>query len=214
MSDQAKTTSDVIRLRNVRLSFAKIFTPRTFPADENEKQPAPRYEASFLLDPSDEEHQEMIEELCEHALGVIKAKHNGKVPKDIDLCFGYSDGEFIKVGPNKYRNKPKEYDGYEGMLYVSASNRDQPKLVGRTKGKDGKFEPVEEGDGLLYSGAYVNATITLWAQDNQYGKRVNANLRAIQFVKHGDAFGVAPVDAEEEFDEVEIPEDETEGWDD
>jgi hypothetical protein len=207
MSDAPKTTSDVIRLPNVRLSFAKLFKPRAFAEGQE-----PRYEGSFLLDPSDEAHQAVIDEICEKALGVIKAKHNGKVPKGIDMCFGYSDGDAVTVGPNEYRNKPKEYDGYEGMFYISSSNKEPPKLVGRTKDKNGKFTPVEEKDNLLYSGAYVNATITLWAQDNDYGKRVNANLRAVQFVNHGEAFGVAPVDAEDEFDEVEVEEDA--GWDD
>lgn len=208
MSDKPKTTSDVIRLTNVRLSFAKLFKARAFEEGQDE-----RFEGAFLLDPSDEKHQELIDDICAKALQVIKAKHSGKVPKDIDLCFGYADGDPIEVGGVKYRNKPKEYDGYAGMFYITSSNKEQPKLVGRHKGKDGKFEKVEESDGLLYSGAYVNATITLWAQDNKFGKRVNANLRAVQFVNHGEAFGVAPVDAEDEFDEVEIPEDDA-PWDD
>jgi hypothetical protein len=73
---------------------------------------------------------------------------------------------------------------------------------------------LAEDDGVLYSGCYVNMTVTLWTQDNEYGKRVNANLRAVQFVKDGEAFGVAPVDAEEEFDEVEIEDDEGgDNWD-
>ena len=38
---------------------------------------------------------------------------------------------------------------------------------------------------------------------NEFGKRINANLRAVQFVKDGEAFGVKPVDAEDEFDVLE-----------
>ncbi len=203
------TTSEKIQLKNVRLSFARLFVPKAF----REGQKA-RYEASFLLDPSNEEHQEQIETLQRAALGVIKAKHNGKVPKALDLCFGYADGDPIKVGPNKYTNKPKEYDGYEGMLAVSSANTTQPKVVGRKRDPDtGKFEVVTEESGEVYSGCYVNATITLWAQDNEFGKRVNANLRAVQYVSKGDAFGVAPVDADDEFDEVQVDDEENNDWD-
>lgn len=205
MTDQKSngTTSVKIHLKNVRLSFARLYTPKAFREGQKE-----RFEGSFLLDPSNEEHQEQIEILQSEALGVIKAKHNGKVPKALDLCFGYADGDHIQVGPNKYSGKPKEYDGYEGMFSVSASNTTQPKVVGRVRDPNtGKFEVLED-DGTVYSGCYVNATITLWAQDNEYGKRVNANLRAVQFVRNGAAFGVAPVDADDEFDEVQVDDDE------
>jgi len=29
----------------------------------------------------------------------------------------------------------------------------------------------------------------LWAQNNQYGKRINAQLDGVQFVRDGDPFG-------------------------
>ena len=48
----------------------------------------------------------------------------------------------------------------------------------------------------IYSGCMVNMVVQLWAQDHpEYGKRINANLKAIQFFEHGPAFsGAAPVD--------------------
>jgi len=48
--------------------------------------------------------------------------------------------------------------------------------------------PVVEADGVIYSGCYVNAIIDLWAQDNQFGKRINATLLGVQFAYDGDAF--------------------------
>lgn len=199
MSSNA-TTSQKITLHNVRLSFARLFTPKAFREGQKE-----RFEGSFLLDPSSPVHQKDIKNIQAAALGVIKAKFNGKIPKGLDLCFGYADGDPITVGPNKYTNKPKEYDGYEGMVFLSSANTTAPKVVlGQRDPQTGKFEQVSEESGIVYSGCYVNATITLWAQDNEYGKRVNANLRAVQFVRDGEAFGVAPVNADEEFDEVEV----------
>ncbi len=43
-------------------------------------------------------------------------------------------------------------------------------------------------DGKPYAGCYVNASIDIWAQDSQYGKRVNAGLRGVQFIRDGDKF--------------------------
>jgi len=197
------TTSEKIQLKGVRLSFARLFTPKAFREGQKE-----RFEGSFLLDPSDTAHQAQLETIKKAALGVIKAKFNGKIPKGLDLCFGYADGDPIEVGPNKYTNKPKEYDGYEGMVFLTSANTTKPKVVmGQRDPQTGKFEQVSEESGIVYSGCYVNATITLWAQDNEYGKRVNANLRAVQFVRDGEAFGVAPVNADDEFDEVEVSDD-------
>ena len=34
----------------------------------------------------------------------------------------------------------------------------------------------------------MNAILDIWAQDNQYGKKVNAQLQGVQFFKDGDAF--------------------------
>lgn len=42
---------------------------------------------------------------------------------------------------------------------------------------------------MLYSGAYVNVIFEIYAQDNKFGKRVNAQLKGIMFSKKGEALG-------------------------
>jgi hypothetical protein len=197
-------TSEKIRIENGRLSFARLFKPKAFREGQD-----PRFEGSILLDPSDKKHAAKIDEICERAHEILAEHYNGKIPKGIKLCFGYADGSPVTVGGKKYNSEEKDYDGYEGMFYLSSANKTKPKTVHRNPRVE-----LAEDDGVLYSGCYVNMTVTLWTQDNEYGKRVNANLRAVQFVKDGEAFGVAPVDAEEEFDEVEIEDDEGgDNWD-
>ena len=91
-----------------------------------------------------------------------------------------------------------KYDGYAGMFYLAASNKVRPTVVNRRR------EPVQEGDQQApYSGCYVYGSITLWLQNNSYGKKINANLRAVQFEKDGEAFGMKPVNAEDEFEPLE-----------
>jgi hypothetical protein len=49
--------------------------------------------------------------------------------------------------------------------------------------------PIAEGDNVVYAGCYVNGIVSLWAQNNQYGKRINAQLDGVQFVRDGEPFG-------------------------
>jgi Protein of unknown function (DUF2815) len=66
-------------------------------------------------------------------------------------------------------------------------------------------QPVVEGDKEApYSGCFLNTNITLWTQDNTFGKAIRANLRIVQFAKDGPAFsGAAPARAEDELEALE-----------
>ena len=176
-------TSEVIKLENVRLSYARVFTARPF-----EEGQTPRFEASFLFDPSNADHAAKIKEIKIAARDLmVEAFGANFSPRDLrGVCFG--DGD----------KKDKVPDGYVGMFYLNSANTTRPAVANR------RGEPVVEGDPQApYSGCYVNATITLWAQNNRFGKRINGNLRGVQFVKDGESFGQAPASAESEFDALE-----------
>lgn len=167
-------TSDVIKLKNVRLSFARLWKPKAFQDGQD-----PRFEATFLLDPTNATHAATINEIKAAASKMIK--ESGLDARSFKLCFGRGD--------------EKPYDGWAGMVYLASNNKTRPTVVDRNR------NPVAEGDAQApYSGCYVNASITLWLQNNQYGKRINANLRAVQFSEKGEAFGVQAARAEEEFE--------------
>jgi hypothetical protein len=165
-----------ILLKNVRLSFPQIWTPKSFAPGQD-----PRFNANFLLDKA--ENADQIKKLKEAIEKVAAEKWKGKKPGGLKICLG--DGE------------EKDYDGYADAMFVSASTKVRPVIV------DQKKNPLAEEDGKPYAGCYVNAAISLWAQDNQWGKRVNATLDAIQFVKEGEPFGGKKVTADifEEEDE-------------
>jgi hypothetical protein len=173
------STSNPIKLTNVRLSFPRLFTPKSFQPGQDA-----RFEASFLLDPANKEHATILASLKTEMNRLLKEKFGDTIPKGIKTC--------VKNGDDH------DYDGYAGMKVLASSNKTRPAVVNRNR------VPVVEGEKQApYAGCYVNATITLWVQDNQFGKRVNSNLRAVQFVRDGEAFGVKPVDAEEEFEALE-----------
>ena len=169
-------TTEKILLPKVRLSFPHLYTPKAFAPGQD-----PRFQATFLLDPANAEHKPVIDKI-KSEIGRIQ-KEAG-LSGDVKYCMG--------------NGHKKAYEGYAGMVYLSTSNTVRPTVVNRAKA------PVAEGDRQApYAGCYVNATVTLWTQKNQYGQRVNANLRAVQFVKDGAGFGRAPVDADEEFEALE-----------
>jgi hypothetical protein len=174
-------TSDVISLPFARLSFPRLTKAKAFEEGQD-----PRYEASFLLDPTHKGHAKVIAEIRKVAAEVAKEHWNGKVPKDLKPCFG-DDGH------------GKEYDGYEGMFVISTNKKESD---GRPLVVDSEGNPVQPGDSEFpYAGCYVLGTISLWTNEHaKGGKRVQANLRGIKFLKDGAAFsGVAPVDADNEF---------------
>ena len=173
-------TSDVIKMKNVRVSFIDaLWTPKAFTEGATAK-----HSATFLLDPNDPEQKAQIDNIVSIAERLKKEKKWGK-QRLTGVCYGYADD-------NGY-----SYEGWQGMFYVKASNQRHP-LVVDNKGRD-----ITEEDGTLYAGCYVHANVTLWTQDNQWGKRINANLRGVMFVKEGDAFaGHTKLEATDEFDEI------------
>ncbi len=61
-------------------------------------------------------------------------------------------------------------------------------------------------DGKPYSGCYVNGIVDIWAQDNGFGRRLNATLKGVQFVKDGDAFSGGTAVSADAFDDLGVDE--------
>lgn len=94
-------------------------------------------------------------------------------------------------------------DEMEGMWTISAREGKKRPIL-----RDRKNETVEtaEADTVFYGGCYGNISISLWFMSNKFGKRVNANLRMVQFVKDGEPFGnsrITEEDADDVFDEMD-----------
>lgn len=184
MSEKA-VTSDIIKLTDVRLSFARLHKAKAFQEGQE-----PRFEATFLLDPSNEVHKAQIAAIKDAGKKLAIAKW-GEAPDDLTLSYGFADNN----------PKKKKYDGYEGMFYISAANTTKPTVIGRNK-TNGLWVQLGENDKESpYSGCYVNTNVTLWTQSNKFGKAIRCNLRIVQFSKHGQAFsGAAPANPDDEFE--------------
>lgn len=173
-----KDNSVTVRLRDVRLSFPALFTPRSF--DEKSE---PGFQATFLF-PKGDENQKLMEQGINH---VIKTAFKGRHPGADRVCM--RDGA-VKAD--------RGIDGYsDEIMFVSSNSKKRVPVVDRD------LFPVEDVDNKVYAGCYVNATVRLWAQDNKFGRRVNAQLRAVQYHRDGEPFGDSGANPEQEFEPSE-----------
>ena len=170
-----------IKLNNVRLSFPELFTAKTVNGEGN-----PAFSASFLIDPADPQ----VVALNAAIEKIASDKWGAKAPAILKQMRA-TDKVCLHDGDLK-----SNYEGFVGMLYVTARNSARPLVVDRDK------SPLVEQDGRPYAGCYVNASIELWAQDNNYGKRINASLRGVQFLRDGDAFAGGGAATPDEFDDL------------
>ena len=170
-----------LKLNNVRLAFPVLFEAKTV---NGEGKPA--FSASFLLDPADPQ----VKALNQAIEQVAKDKWGAKAEAILKQMRA-QDKVALHDGDLK-----ANYDGFPGNLYVSARSATRPLVIDKDK------SPLTEQDGKPYAGCFVNASIELWPQDNNYGKRVNASLRGVQFFRDGDAFAGGGAASEDEFDDI------------
>jgi len=170
----------IIKLKNVRLSFPALFEAKSF----NEGKP--KFSAVFLLD------KKVNTADIKAVKAGIEAVTKEKWPKGV---------KNLKPPCLHDGSEKEDVDGYgDDVMYVTASSAKRVPVVGAD------LAPLTEEDGKPYAGCYVNASIRLWAQDNEFGKRINAQLRAVQFLRDGEAFGEKQADPEEEFEAVDSDE--------
>lgn len=181
-------TGQVIKLKNVRLSFPNVDVPRAPKGVANAKE---SYGATFLLDPNDSGNKEQIKQINAEIKRLETEAWGGKHPKQKPTeCFGKGDTRTNDAG--------EIYNGYEGMYFVSAKNDNRPlALIGKRELTDPKVIAEQ-----FYGGCYVNANINFWVQDNEFGKAIRCGLRGVQFLRDGEAFGGGRATADE-FDDVE-----------
>jgi hypothetical protein len=156
-----------LKLENVRLAFPVLFEPKTMNAGEK-----PAWSAVFIL-PNDHPQlarvRQAVEQVGSDKFGSQWAKIRPGLQSAGKLCF--------RDGADK-----SAYDGFEDCWYLSTRAYARPGVYDRDT------SVLTERDGVVYAGCYVNALVDIYAQDNAYGRRINATLRGVQFARDGDAF--------------------------
>ena len=152
-----------------RLAFAQ----HLFEAGTVGGEGKPAFSTTFILDT---EHPALAE-LAAAEEAVAKEKWGAKAD-GILKAIRKADKGVVKDGDNK-----ANYAGFEGNMFVSTRSEKRPNVYH----KDGS--QLTEADGVVYSGCYAHGMIEVWAQDNQYGKRINAQVTGVAFSRDGDSFG-------------------------
>lgn len=171
-----------VKLINVRLAF-----PSLFAASAPKGGGKPAFSCSFIMPP---DHAAV--KLLNDAFVLVAKEKWGPKADAILKSLKAADKVALHNGDTK-----ADYEGYAGNLFVSTRSNVRPSVFNRDK------SPLSEADGVIYSGCFVDGNIELWAQDNEFGKRINAQVRGVQFRRDGDAFagGGKAADADE-FDEI------------
>lgn len=167
-----------VKLDSVRLAFPQLFEPRAF----GEEGSDPAYGASFIFP---KEHPAF--KLINEAINAVAVEKWEKKAAEILKQLRTADKICLHDGDAK-----PDYVGFAGNFFIASRNKARPLIIDRDK------SPLTALDGKPYAGCYVNATVDVWAQANKFGKRVNATLSGVQFLKDGDAFtGAAPASVDD-----------------
>lgn len=176
------------RINNVRLSFPNIWKPVEFKPGDGR----PRFDATFLVEPGSE-NDKKIRAAIEAAGKEVFADKWDKIKKGFEgnsNKYCYPDGD------------TKEYDGYEGMMYLSCHSKTKPAIYDRSPKKpDGTANLLTEEDGRPYSGCYVNATVEIYVQKGE-NPGVRGSFTGIQFARDGEAFSSGRPAVADDFEDL------------
>jgi hypothetical protein len=165
-----------VLLKNVTLAFPSLAEPQSFGEGD------PAYGAKFPIEPNSE-NAKLIEDAIK-----AEAKEAWKDKADSVLAMLVEDGK-VAYSRREYRSKKtgEPYAGFEKTFYLGTRNASvQPSVY------DQYGEPVvgkAEITRKAFSGAVVNASVEVWAQDNKWGRRINCSLRGIMLTGEGQSFG-------------------------
>jgi hypothetical protein len=165
-----------ILAKNVRLSYPHLFTK--WGMNEGDKK---KFSAKFHFDKKT--HAADIRALGQHLAAMMTEAFKGRIP---------NDKLFFRDGAESGKEDTKD------QWVLAASEDKAPDVINRDKSR------INEDDDIVYAGCYVNVLFRPWVQKNQFGKRINANLHAVQFVRDGERFsGIERPDVDDAFDAID-----------
>ncbi len=191
-----------------RLSYPALDKPKEFKTKPGEKPKPPIYSASLLFDKEKDAGEikklrNLIANLKFHKIITVKGAPAGE--KLVDQPGNPKAERIVLVGTCLHDGSEKaDKDGYGDEVMFISSNRKVDK--GPPRVCDKTLLPIDPAaENFPYAGCYVKASFRCWIQDDvENGKRVNAELRGVIFDKHGEPFGAAPVNIENDFAGVDL----------
>jgi len=177
--------SQIIYLSDVTLSFPHLVEAR---APSENPSATKKFSGDFIMPQAHPGFAQFWQVV--NALALEKWKEN--TPAIMQLIQNDRKARCYGSGNEKINNKTfKPYDGYDGMVFISANNERQPQMIQL----DGA--PVDPANTMaamalarkLYGGCKVNVAVKPWVQENRHGRGIRCDLIAIQFAGDGTPFG-------------------------
>jgi hypothetical protein len=201
-----------IKLVNVRLSFPGLFEATKFNDSDNEA----KFKATFLIPKGS-----ALDKQVWVAIKSVAADKFGKKSESII--------ESIKGNPNRFGYRDgdtQEYDGYEGMMSLTAKNTTRPLIIDakgisqKDEKEDGReyteanatgvmFPILKPADGKPYAGCFVNATVEVFPYLKP-GQGISFSLKGVQFARDGDAFGGGAPASPDDFEDLGVSDENSE----
>ena len=174
--------SNRLTIKDVRIAYAQgIFTAKAAKPGDKE-----RYGAAFIFSASHPAVKEI-------AAAVVRAAKARWGDKSDEMLKQLKAGDRLPVHNGDAKASSA---GYAGNLYLNAGNVIRPLVL------DANKSPLTAGDGRPYSGCFVNLMVEVWAQDNQHGKRINASLLGVQFVRDGERLAGGSTATADDFEAI------------
>lgn len=184
-----------ILVKNVRASYPHLFKPY------KGKEGDGKYGIVGLM-PKTPEYFPAKDLIRFHIRDMIHAQKLKDIP---------AANKFLRNGDDAAREE------YENMFTINASETRRPQVRDNRRDpltkKPAVLKPGQDDD-RIYAGCWVNILIRPWWMNNDYGKKVNAGLVAVQFVKDDEAFGQGRISEEEIDDTFDAFADGDSGFDD
>jgi hypothetical protein len=186
MSEKVKSIG-YMHLSNVRFSYFYGFEPFIGKPTPQNPKPVPNFCVHGLMAPDHPDLKKVAATI--EAVGSGHQWKNGITWAQVKESLKQTDklclhkGDVTKAGVAEYA----------GLYFISCNNKKRFTIV------DADRTPLTAADGRPYSGCYGNIIVDIYAQDNQWGRRINATVTGVQFLRNGDAFGggAPPADADE-----------------
>ncbi len=169
-------------LQDVRLSYAYLANP--FVGKDDNGNATYTYTTHALFKPGSPQHEQVRAAIAKVAVigwGAQGEQIKQQLAATDKLCI--HDGNVTKGGEGPYKD----------MLYVACNSKSKPKILVT---RNGVNVEIGEGDPLYpYSGCFANVAFDVYPQSaagakpNKGGKRINAGLTGVQFLRHGEPLG-------------------------
>ena len=179
-------------IKEARLSFPALVQPKPIQGGP------PKYNANFILTEGSPEWAEAMQIVGQLATD----KWRDKAQQVLNMIKNDKRARCYGIGMEKVNATTGEvYEGFKdpGVVWISGSSDSQPQLMGSNAQA---LPPTANANELFVGGNYVSAVLRFWAQENQHGRGIRAQLVGVQYLREGEHFGMEEIDTATVFQAV------------